>query len=204
MLARLGAGRAFGHAFPEVGRVARQPSSKQSKENTHVHYSSGTPARASTPRSPDTSAREKTRAAFVPPKPLDVESATRRSRRVASAIRFIRSDVGSGAARCAVAGARQSRSARTAKQASSAPAAPRRWPVAPFVDATSLRRRRAALRAPRAPRARPRVGGRRPRARSRVAAARPGRRRPAARAARRTPAPSGGGADMCTASPPRP
>ena len=83
--------------------------------------------------------RAKTRAAFVPPKPLDVESATRRSRRVASATRFIRSDVGSGAARCAVAGARQSLSARTAKQASSAPAAPSRWPVAPFVDATSLR-----------------------------------------------------------------
>ena len=139
MLARLGAGRAFGHAFPEVGRVARQPSSKQSKENTHVHYSSGTLARASTPRSPDTSAREKTRAAFVPPKPLDVESATRRSRRVASATSVTRSDVGSGAARCAVAGARQSRRARTAKQASSAPAAPSRWPVAPFVDATSLR-----------------------------------------------------------------
>ena len=39
MLARLGAGRAFGHAFPEVGRVARQPSSKQSKDNTHVHLS---------------------------------------------------------------------------------------------------------------------------------------------------------------------
>ena len=36
-------------------------------------------------------------------------------------------------------GARPSRSARAAKQASSAPAAPRRWPVAPFVDATSLR-----------------------------------------------------------------
>ena len=33
----------------------------------------------------------------MPPKPLDVDSATRRSRRVGSATRFIRSDVGSGA-----------------------------------------------------------------------------------------------------------
>ena len=203
MLARLGAGRAFGHAFPEVGRVARQPALAKQRKHTRA-YSSGTPARASTPRSPDTRSEDQGR---IVRRTHSTSTAPRGSRRVASAT-SVRAPTGRQRRGAPSPAPRTRKTPGAARRAG--PSRPSRrawWPVAP----ARRRHERAGAAAPPFEQSLERrelgrvAGGRAGRVRVHVVGELRIRASPsAARAARGTPAPSGGGADMCTASPPRP
>jgi hypothetical protein len=81
----------------------------------------------------------RTRAAFCPPKPIEVDRTASRATVRGSPATTSRSISGSWVVRFAVGGTSPSRSAWIAKAASTAPAAPSRWPVTPLVEVTAIR-----------------------------------------------------------------
>jgi len=83
--------------------------------------------------------RLKSTLAFTPPnpKPFDIANSIAIGR-AAPATMSTPSAAESGSSRFSVAGAIWSRSARAVKMASTPPAAPSRWPIADFVDVTTI------------------------------------------------------------------